>query len=320
LFWAEVCVESSTAVENLQAAHGKLIRKQEVSMATKMTRRQTGFGIFLFLAVALVCAPAYAEGETSDPIEGETLIETRASIAGSPWRYDFNVYFWFVDAPLTIKDEGVTIARLPEDFDTIWDALEFGAMFEVEAHKGPLGLFASPIYVNLKHTEHFTGPLGNRRKATIKEDAWLIDYGVSYEVGRWPLGKNSDTPTVTVEPYAGFRFLHDNISLKVDPGVLDPGLSKHYTLKFNTPIVGGRTSWDFSDRWFLNVSGDYGGWDVDHVKETYQGIAALGYRFTMWNKPATLFAGYRYLHLRYEKTVELDLDLKGPLIGIGWEF
>jgi hypothetical protein len=183
-----------------------------------------------------------------------------------------------------------------------------------------LGFFVSPIYYDGKASEHFTGPLGKSRKATLEESVWIIDYGVSYEVGRWRLGKNSDTPAVTVEPYAGFRFLHDNIGIKVSPGVLDLSVSKHYTVKFNTPVIGLRTSWDLTDRWCLNFSGDYGGWDVDHVNETYQGIGAIGYRFTMWEKPAIFFAGYRYLHVDYEKTLDIEVTAKGPLFGIGLEF
>jgi hypothetical protein len=247
--------------------------------------------------------------------------EEPANIWDAPWRFNFNIYGWIAKAPVTIKAGDIDIVSLPESFDNILDDMQFTAMFEIEAHKGPLGFFVSPIYYDGKDSEHFTGPLGNRRKFTIEESVWLIDYGVSYEVGRWRLGENSDTPTVAVKPYAGFRFLHDNIGLKLDPGgLLDFGFSKHYTVKFNTPIVGLRTSWDLTDRWYLNVSGDYGGWDVDHVNETYQGIGALGYRFTMWGKPAIFFAGYRYLHVDYDKTLDIEVTLKGPLIGIGLEF
>ena len=32
-------------------------------------------------------------------------------------------------------------------------------------------------------------------------------------------------------------------------------------------------------------------------------------------------AGYRYLHIDYEdQPVELKVDVKGPFIGVGWEF
>ncbi len=238
----------------------------------------------------------------------------------APWRFNIKVYGWIPKAPVTIKADDITIANMPESFDNIFDSLDFAAMAEFEARKGPLGFFVSPIYYEGKDSEHFTGPLGERRKATLEERVWLVDYGVFYEIGRWPLGSNSDSPTVTVEPYAGFRYLHDNIGINVTPGPLGFGVSNHSTLEFNTPIVGLRTSWDLTDRWRVNVSGDYGGWDVDHVNETYQGVGTLGYRFTMWKKPATFFAGYRYLHVNYSKAVEIDVAIKGPIFGLGLEF
>jgi hypothetical protein len=276
----------------------------------------TALILLVALAISGICAGADMPTDSSGE---KALTGSDASIAGSPWRFNANVYFWFVDAPLKLKKDGETIADLDEDLDTILKSLEFGAMFEVEAHKGPLGLFVSPIFYKGEYDDHIIGPLGRRRKFSVKETVWLIDYGVSYKVGRWPLGKNSDTPALTVEPYAGFRYLHDNIQTKIHSDGALPGITEHFTIEFNTPIVGARTSWELSDRWRLSVIGDYGGWDVDHVDETYQGMAMLGYRFTMWDKPATAFAGYRYLSIQYSKAVDFDLDIHGPLIGIGWE-
>jgi hypothetical protein len=168
----------------------------------------TALILFVVFATSGICAGADMPAEPSGekPPAGSD-----ASIAGSPWRFNLNVYGWLVDAPVKIKKDGETVADLDEDLSTILKSLEFGAMFEVEAHKGPLGLFASPIYYYGEYDDHITGPLGRRRKFSVRESVWLIDYGVSYKVGRWPLGKNSDTPAVTVEPYAGFRYLHDNI-------------------------------------------------------------------------------------------------------------
>jgi hypothetical protein len=109
--------------------------------------------------------------------------------------------------------------------------------------------------------------------------------------------------------------------LKVDPGVLDLGLDYKTTLSFNTPIVGLNTLWDLTKRWTLRLGGNYGGWDVDDVKKTYEGIGTVGYRFKMWDVSSKVFAGYRYVHVDYEKRdAEIQVSIKGPLFGIGWEF
>ena len=84
-------------------------------------------------------------------------------------------------------------------------------MFELEAHKGPLGFFISPGFYDGKASEHFRGPAGESRKVTLKEDVWAIDYGIGYEIGQWRLGEAADSPTLTVEPFVGGLYLCDKI-------------------------------------------------------------------------------------------------------------
>jgi hypothetical protein len=239
----------------------------------------------------------------------------------APWRFNVNIYGWMPSAPVDISIDGNKVAHAPESFDNILDDLDMAAMFELEAHKGPIGIFVSPIYYDGKDTEHFTGELGERRKSTLEEKVWVIKYGLSYDFGPWPIGENSDPSTVIVQPYVGGLYLHDDIEMKITPGLLDLGLDYKTTLSFNTPIVGVNTLWDLTERWGLRLGGNYGGWDVDHVDETYEGIGTLSYNFKMWDVSSKFFAGYRYLHLDYKKKgAEIQVDVKGPLVGIGWVF
>ena len=92
------------------------------------------------------------------------------------------------------------------------------------------------------------------------------------------------------------------------------------TIRFNTPLIGLNTLWDLTERWILRLGGNWGGWDVDNVHKTYEFVGTIGYRFKMWNVSSKVYAGYRYLHVTYEKEVEIQVDVKGPLVGIGWEF
>ena len=195
------------------------------------------------------------------------------------------------------------------------------AMFEVGVYKGPIGVFVSPVYYKGEDDEKFKGLLGQRRKATLDEEVWIIKYGVSYDLGPWHLGKNSDSPAVILQPYVGGLYLHDDIKLKVSRGALDIGLDFKTTIKINTPIIGLNTLWDLTDRWILGLGGNYGGWHVDDMRKTYEFIGLVGYRFKMWDVSSKVFAGYRYLHIDYHKRgVDLQVNVKGPLLGIGWEF
>jgi hypothetical protein len=236
-----------------------------------------------------------------------------------PWRFIVNVYGWLPSAPVDIKtEEGDESA--PESFDNIFDSLQLAAMAEAEIHKGPIGVFVSPIFYKGEDDEHFTGLLGASRKATLQETVWLIKYGVSYDLGLFRLGESSDPPTVTLQPYAGGLYLHDKIRLDLSPGAIGPGVKVRETIEFNTPIIGVNTLWDLTDRWSLRIGGNIGGWHVDDVNQTYEIIGTAAYHFKLWDKSAKVFAGYRYLHLDYEKEVELEVTIKGPLFGFGFEF
>jgi hypothetical protein len=125
----------------------------------------------------------------------------------APWRFSAKIYGWLPEAPADIFIDQDEVASLPESTDNILDDLKMTAMFELDAHKGPLGFFVSPVYYKGKATEHFTGLVGEKRKLTLKETVWAIDYGVGYEIGQWHLGKAADSPTVTVEPFVGVALL-----------------------------------------------------------------------------------------------------------------
>ena len=84
----------------------------------------------------------------------------------APWQFEAKVYGWLPRAPVTIEIDQQEVANLPESLDNILDDLEMTAMFELEAHKGPLGFFVSPVYYKGEADEHFTGLAGEKRKVT----------------------------------------------------------------------------------------------------------------------------------------------------------
>ncbi len=250
------------------------------------------------------------------------LAGTSAALAHeAPWRFNASIYGWLPRAPVTIKVDGVDVASEPETLDNIIDDLEMAAMLEVEVHKGALGIFISPIYYDGKDDEDFRGPLGVKRTFTLSEDVWLIKYGASYDFGPWHLGKHADSPTVVLQPVVGAIYLRDKIRVEIDDGAFGRDVDVKTTLRFNTPIAGVNTLWDFSKRWSARIGGSYGGWDYDDVDSIYDGMALGTYHFKMGKASAHAFAGYRYIHLRYEKKdIEISVDIQGPLVGIGWDF
>ncbi len=243
------------------------------------------------------------------------------SISEAPWRFGFDIYGWLPSAPAKIKIDGHEVANIPESLDNILDSLEGTAMLYFKARKGPLELFVSPIYYNGDYNRNFTGLLGERRTFDLKETVWFVDYGASYEIARWDIGAEPDSGTLILAPYAGFRFVHDKIRIDVDPGLLDDGVRVRKTISTNSPIVGLQAWWRLTPSWSLRLKGDYGGFDVDGMENTYQALGTLAYHF-QWGKLASkAYAGYRYVHLEYEDDrLDLKLDIRGPLVGIGFDF
>ena len=282
----------------------------------------------LFLAVLMLSASSSAQSAEQEPAlstQAESTDSPAESALSAPkpwlWRFHVNVYGWLPRAPVTIGIEDVEVSG-PETFYNIIESLEMYAMFELEVHKGPIGIFASPSFYKGKYEDGFTALEGERRKVTLKETAFWMHYGISYDFGPWPLSnKPNSYANVVFQPYAGFLFLNDNVKINVSPGEIAPAIRKHDIIRFNTPIVGLNTIWNLSRRWFIRVGGNVGGYNVDHVKSTYEAIGTVAYRFKTWDISSKVFAGYKYLYINYDKKdLRLELSVKGPLVGVGVEF
>ena len=269
------------------------------------------FAVLLLVALVFICTvttPAIAEEE---------------GFLAAPWRFHVNLYGWLPEAPATISVDGKEVVDVPEDLDTILDSLEAAAMFELEAHKGRFSIFAHTVYYKGDYDQHYTGPVtGLARKFELEEEVWLIKYGVGYELGTWNLGVSDDSPTLTLIPWVGGFYMHDDWSLKIDPAAEFPGDKVTGTFEYNTPMAGLSSRWKLSERWMMNLSYSYGGWGVDDVDETYDFVGAVGYGFKMGNVLSKVFAGYRYLYIDWQdnQDVKVELTAKGPFFGIGWEF
>lgn len=85
------------------------------------------------------------------------------------------------------------------------------------------------------------------------------------------------------------------------------------------PVVGGRVRMDLSDRYFLRVMGDVGGFNWgDASKFTWQGWAMIGRRV---KKHWTVEAGYRGLGIIREKGgARADIIYQGPVLGGSYRF
>ena len=135
------------------------------------------FSCAWLVALGLIGAPVFA------------LADDQPGVGDAPWLFKAKVYGWLPEAPAAITVNQQEVANLPESLDTIIDDMTVAFMGEFELHKGPLSFFVSAVYFDGEDDSHFTGLAGERRQVTIKEDIWLIDYGVGWEFGPWKLGE-----------------------------------------------------------------------------------------------------------------------------------
>jgi hypothetical protein len=261
---------------------------------------------------------------TSTAVLAQDQQKEKEGVMNSPWRFKAVVYGWLPSAPVKIFRDGEQVGELPESLDTILDSLDFTLMFELEAHKGPLGFYLSPVYYKGTFNKDFEGPLGQPNTFTLKEKAWLVDYGVGWDIPSWKLGEGADASTLTVTPFIGFRYFRDKITTRVKPGPGGEPLESVTTPSFNTPVVGVKAAVKFDERWTLAVAGDWGVWDDDLVNDTYQYLGAVSYNYLIKEKvPARVLLGYRFVHLDLENDINgvgIEVDIKGPFIGFGVNF
>jgi hypothetical protein len=262
--------------------------------------------IWTILAVVLMAATSTV-ALAADPAEDGWL--------DGPWRYSAVIYAWMGQAPMDLFLDGEELGSAPESLSNLLKDLQMAATFEFEAHKGRLNLFVSPVYYKGKYKKNFEGKLGQSHELTLKETVWLIDYGVGLDIGTWK--------GVTVTPFFGARYLHDDLSIEVPPGELDQGVDYATTIKFNTPIAGVKAAVNIGEDWSVAVEGDWGVFDNSLVNKTYQYTGVGSYHFTMKKLPARVMFGYRYLHLDIENdvtTVRIKVAVKGPFLGLGVSF
>jgi hypothetical protein len=197
-------------------------------------------------------------------------------------------------------------------------------MMRFKARKGPLGLFVNPIYYNGSWENEFKKFPLTGRGYKLNERVFLVDYGASYEIGRWEIGKNGISREITLEPYAGGRWFYDNLTVRVDPGLITDGFKKYINISITAPIVGLQSRANLSKSWDVLFVGDYGGFHVGNFDKTYQLATYFEYNFN-WGKnkknSARAFLGYRYLYLEgANDTTFVKVAVKGPIVGIGFLF
>ncbi len=191
--------------------------------------------------------------------------------------------------------------------EEVLDYLDRALFVYTEAHYGRFFAAFQGSFVELSDDES-----GRLLDVDVDIEQEIFELRFGYEVYRQTLGSGSETRAgwpreLVFDVFAGTRYT--SLDVTVDTRILDAG-TLEVDLDGDTwdVIIGARVKADLSDRLFLIVSGDVGGFGIDGGSEfSWQAQGAFGYRLAHY---AELLLGYR--------AIGTDTVSGSPRKGIDW--
>ena len=246
---------------------------------------------------------------------------TSVPAAESPgWRADVTAWVWVMGVTGDVGARGFTTS-VDASFADVLEASDsvFGFSGRLEVGKGRWGAFLDGVYTNIG-VEDQTGPLGVS-DVDVTSELVVLDFAAMYRLGEWDqTGDAAASPhRTTLDLYAGGRFT--SVDLTLNP---EGGAERSRGRSWVDPIVGAKFVLPLSERWHLETSGDVGGFGVSS-DFTWSATAVFGYDFTLFDHPASAYAGYRAIGEDYStgsgsEKFTWDVVMHGPIIGFGIKF
>ena len=178
-------------------------------------------------------------------------------------------------------------------------------MGRVEASTNGFGLFLDAAHVSLGFNRVAAGPVTARADSSLT----VVDFGGTAEIaaggaGLWALDALAGGRVTRVENEIG----------------LIGGPSVRQRESWFDPFVGLRLRGRFVVNWDYAVQGDIGGFGVGS-DFSWQTLATIGYRFSLFGAEATALVGYRALSQDYGKgAFRWDMTVHGPVLGLTLRF
>jgi hypothetical protein len=223
--------------------------------------------------------------------------------ASDKWEFVVAPYLWMAGIKGTVG-VGTLTTDIDPGFSDILNSLSFGFMGTFEARRNKFILINDIVYVSLEEKKDSTGLLYSSLKAN--EKAFLLGSVAGYRLVE---GKGA-----SLDAIAGIRFWHTSTRLELAPRQLAGRVAE--TSKNWADVIGGlRGQAHISRIVSLIGRGDLGGGGSDF---TYQLLGGVGFDVS---KKASLYAGYRYLHIKYTRGNSLiDGALHGIVLGAAFRF
>jgi hypothetical protein len=247
------------------------------------------------------------------------------------WQFEIMPYAWVpgmfgtADVRGRTADFDVTIGDV---LTLLWhgDAFTLGGYFG--ARYGRWSLFADAYggFLNAKVTESVPTRFCTLRVgATADTKPVLADVAVGYRLGEWPVAPW--LRPIAVDVYLGTRIVHMGVELDVSGAVAGglQGAGRSVSNSFTTasPMAGVRWEVPVWDRLSLDFRGDLGGLPGgDRLNWSFLGDLRYWLEWSPWDSRPWLEVGYRAVGFKrdFGGGNDLDLEVRGPLMGLGFAF
>jgi len=227
------------------------------------------------------------------------------------WQNELTIYGWLSDVGGIVQMPGPVGASsdFTVDVSDIISNLNMIFMGDWVSKKGKWSFIADVVYMDVGDSVNQTvtpGSSGVPVNASLDLDisTWLLEGAVGYDVVQ--------TDRTNLAVVGGVRYL--TIDVDVKAGFQGPGIEQSESDGLLDGIVGVSGSYSFNENWYLPYHADIG---IGGSDLSWQLFAAIGYRFS-WGD---IRLGYRYLSYDLgDDAVMQDMDLSGPVLGVGFRF
>lgn len=227
------------------------------------------------------------------------------------WQFSCTTLLWMSGLEGDVTVSGTT-ADIDLGFDDIFEHLDIGVQVYLELRQEKFGFFSQPNYMVLSAD----GTTRAGGKVEVEQTWWIVELGGFYQVAK--IG--SERP-LTLDVLGGVRYWSVKTELDITGTVTFNGED---TTELLDPLIGIRAMKYLTDKLFLSLRADVGGFDLseDTSRFSWQVAPVLGYDF---NRYFTAFAGYRVLAIEFENgngasQSGANLQMQGVLLGFNFDF
>lgn len=237
---------------------------------------------------------------TSHLYAGEKGTEIEIIPPANSWEFGISPYAWISGIKGTSGLPGLPPASIDADFGDILDNLDFAGFLLLEANKGKFRSFLDFQYVKLGADA--SGPAGESLNIGVEQVR--MELGMGYEI------YSNDATSLTAYGAVMYNYIDNSLSGSAIAG-------GSYSATWVDPAIGLKLSHSFSDKWSVNLTGEYGGFGVSS-DSSWQALGSIGYNI---NDKWALLGGYRYQSIDYSKDgFTYDVDTSGPFLGARYSF